>query len=239
MSLIQCDSGLNRFLIIEEKMDKYEFGVLTDEDYEEALSFLRRDFLQVEVVTRGIGLSPPVDEDAPGEEDSKQFIRSMFIQGLTIRAKCKETGRIVGLRISTSMEEDYKNISQFENLCAAQDNFKKLAYFYEALFGDRDLHEEYQVTNILLFLMLSVGKDHRRQGLASELIKRSMELAREKGFDLIRAAASSPISQKLFDKFGFDVVKEQKFHEFTWNGEILVQGTGPDDTIQLRVKCLK
>jgi len=56
---------------------------------------------------------------------------------------------------------------------------------------------------------------------------------------LIRVAASSPVSQKLFDKFGFDVVKEQKFHEFTWNGEILVRGTGPDDTIQLRAKCLK
>lgn len=75
------------------------------------------------------------------------------------------------------------------------------------LHEDIDLFERFQCEHLLHVYFLGVHPNYRQNRLASQLIDRSISLAREKNFDLIYADATSVYSTNAFLKFGFQILK--------------------------------
>ena len=102
--------------------------------------------------------------------------------------------------------------------------------------GERDLYAEYQVAGIFQIGTLSVDQLYRRKGLASKLIGQSVEMARNRGFELVTVYPTSVESQKLFDSLQFDLINAANYRDITFHGNQIVTFAGPHDQMQFRAK---
>ena len=63
--------------------------------------------------------------------------------------------------------------------------------------------------------LLVVSKSARGNGVSTDLIQRSVQLAKCLGYKFCKAEATGDYSRKAFYKAGFSLVSECKYSEFT------------------------
>lgn len=70
--------------------------------------------------------------------------------------------------------------------------------------------------------MLSVDQNWRRRGIASKLMAKWIDVAKEKGADLVKVVASSEWTSALCLKMGFKVIVERRFSEIKIDGQAVL-----------------
>ena len=80
--------------------------------------------------------------------------------------------------------------------------------------------------------------ESRGQGLAYDLISRSLELAECLGFKMCSVRATSDFSKKAFLKAGFVEVIEYKYSEWTFNDNKVFGGISDHQGITFMAKIL-
>ena len=86
------------------------------------------------------------------------------------------------------------------------------------LHQDIHLFEQYHSEHLLHIYLLGVHPAYRQNRLASQLVDLSIDLAREKGFDLIYADVTSRYSLNAFLKHGFQVIKTIDYQSYENSG---------------------
>ena len=76
------------------------------------------------------------------------------------------------------------------------------------------------------FSNIAVAKKYRQLGVAGRLMKASMEFAKRLGFKAIKGEGDSNYAQKIYDKLGFEVLKEMSYDSYIYEGEPLGNRTG-------------
>ena len=123
------------------------------------------------------------------------------------------SGEIVGFRLS----EPYPNfdtVSLEKQLIEKSPGLKKRHSFFA------DLEEG--ITNPsntgISFLQLTVAPHYRKKGLGTQLVKKSISIAKNSGFDFIKVCAASEYSCRIFDKLGFQKISEIDYKTYQQNG---------------------
>ncbi|XP_006819947.1 uncharacterized protein LOC102804974 [Saccoglossus kowalevskii] len=80
--------------------------------------------------------------------------------------------------------------------------------------------------------------DYGRMGIFTEIVRRKLEVCKEKGLSIVMAEASSPYSQRAFKKCGFDSVYEIQFDNFEFEGKKLFSNHPIGKCVKLMVKQL-
>ncbi|XP_006819946.1 uncharacterized protein LOC102804860 [Saccoglossus kowalevskii] len=80
--------------------------------------------------------------------------------------------------------------------------------------------------------------DYGRMGILTEITRRKLEVCKEKGLSIVMADATSPYSQRAFEKCGFHSVYEIQFDNFEFEGKKLFSNHPVAKCVQLMVKQL-
>ncbi|XP_017024097.1 arylalkylamine N-acetyltransferase-like 2 isoform X2 [Drosophila kikkawai] len=100
-----------------------------------------------------------------------------------------------------------------------------------------DLFKEFAVDRIFDVRVLSVDSSYRGRGIANELVKQSVALAKQKGFSLLKTDATGIFSQKIFKSLGFEVFAEQPYDKYMDDdGQIILPVEAPHTKLQLLYK---
>ena len=89
-----------------------------------------------------------------------------------------------------------------------------------------------------LLQMLAVHPSARGQGLARDMIERSVQLAKCLGYKMCKTEATGDFSRRAFLKAGFELVAECDYNDFAQDGERVFQNINNHKGVALLIKIL-
>lgn len=135
--------------------------------------------------------------------------------GLSIVAKDKKNGKLIGFSISEDLEseppEELENINEkfhpiLELLTNLDENYKKLHTMKKG--------------HIFHLYMVGVIKSFEKQNIATILLEENLKLAKLYNFSGVIVEATGSVSQHIIrDKLGFNEKFAIEYKSFTYNGE--------------------
>ena len=178
---------------------KYDIRLMHKNDYEQVLSLLTKSFFHEEPITRYLQITDT-------SEFSENVIDTCLQNHCSFVAYDKETNQIIAVCLNDIVNKNDKNGFMTSN--------EKLNFIMQIL---DDLHKEVNIfdqlnANTLLHIfMITVDKIARGHGLASSLILKSVERAKELKLRGAYAEATSVYSFNCFKKQQFKL-----FHELIY-----------------------
>ncbi len=206
-----------------------DYEVLRQHDVEEALSCSVSAFVNWEPTTKAVGATP---EDF--HYMMKIVCQACVDEGLSVIAKDKNTGKIIGNTISkdflTFPQEGMDNISPA--LLSGFSIFKKLENDYKA---------QHPVKRGELCHLLSLGvlEPFRLANIGTQLVLEAHQLAQKHQFKGVIAQVSNPISQHiLLNKFGYEKLDAIEYQDFEYQGRKIFSSITETESCQLVIKYL-
>ena len=86
--------------------------------------------------------------------------------------------------------------------------------------------------------MLAVHPSYRRRGVATDMILRSVQLAKCLGYKMCKTEATGDFSRRAFLKAGFELVAECDYNDFAQDGERVFQNINNHKGVALLIKIL-
>jgi ribosomal protein S18 acetylase RimI-like enzyme len=134
---------------------------------------------------------------------ARQYLRHCADFGLSIIAQDPQTAECVGFILCCDLATDIAALGL--------EMTKFLSFFPESVAIIDALEEKYldrgmaEPGTTLHVFQLGVRREYRGRGIAPELIRRTCDLARERGFAQVIADCTSPVSHHTFERCGFQV----------------------------------
>ena len=148
--------------------------------------------------------------DDKRDEFTSQCLESRV--SLTVR---DSAGNLVAIRLNKL--ESKGPLSFFSKASAKNDSF--ILSLLGGLEEDIDVFTRYNTDKVLSLGLVAVDQQYGRLGLASILIKITMELARMNGAGAIKATVVSEYAARAFTKLGFETLRTIEYVDFEYNGE--------------------
>ncbi|TDG42207.1 hypothetical protein AWZ03_011367 [Drosophila navojoa] len=217
-----------------------EYKLITADHFERVIEHLRRNFFADEPLNRAAGLCQHGGGNAELEHHSLTTLQDQLsIMAVDGRKDSNNYGEIAGVILNGVLRPGDTE-QALEKLQESSDaNYKKI---FELLYGHSlqvDLFERYNVEQIFDVRILSVDARYRGQGIAKELVRRAEQVARNSGFQLLKADATGIFSQKILCSQGFQPFSEQLYAKYTNDaGEIILPVEAPHIKLQLLTKQL-
>ena len=102
-----------------------------------------------------------------------------------------------------------------------------------------DLFEKFQVDSLFEIMFLAVLREYGRQGIGSELCKYSIENAKKNGLKVVSSLFTGRYTHAIGKKLGFDVIFEESFNNYSFNGKTFAERNGdPDLAYHLAAKSI-
>ena len=202
------------------------YSIIPIKRTEEVLNLLDKTFLKDEPLNCNKGFT---------EEDNgtlKEDYALMIQQGLSLITVDDKTGQVIGVRLSVPADR-YQGTSHKKTYSA---KVMDLFNLFEFANNSVDVYEKYDVDKILEFKALSVHPNYRRFGIATKLVQKSIELARSRGFEVVKVKATGKYSQKLFNNLDFDLLFEKSYRDYNDDGEVVFKNMGIHTGFQLLAK---
>ncbi|XP_063397399.1 uncharacterized protein LOC134681682 [Mytilus trossulus] len=202
----------------------------SDELTNSLILFLKENFWPDEPLWKSLGLQ--IDDEV-----TRRFA-SRLKDNLSILLVSNTSGEIIGCRtmfLETLNEVDDMRILQIKN-----EKLRKVRTFLGHKWIERNVFQHFGVDKAMHFLALATHKNHRGRGIASKLMKASLEFCTELGFTpvCIVGECTSNISQKIFEKFEFENLYTVRYDDYKVNDEIVFTDTGDSKTAKFYVKQL-
>jgi ribosomal protein S18 acetylase RimI-like enzyme len=86
-----------------------------------------------------------------------------------------------------------------------------------------DIFDRFGVSSLMEIMFLAVLKKYGRQGIGFELCRHSVDIARNLKHPLISALWTGINTQVIGKKLGFEVVYEESFSKFSFNGKTFTE----------------
>lgn len=111
---------------------------------------------------------------------------------------------------------------------------QKMIPFILHLQEEGKVFETLGVDEIATLVSVSVDREFRRQGLATEMYRRSLAMLKAKGYSVVEGYFSSPHSRKIASKLGFQLLTESYIGQYeNSQGELVFPDAKPDDYVSL------
>ncbi|KAG6461227.1 hypothetical protein O3G_MSEX012503 [Manduca sexta] len=186
---------------------------ITSEMSEAVLQHLRDSFFADEPLNKAVSLC----ERGQSHAALERLCAATMADGLSLAAMEGDTSTE---KIQQSSDEKYN----------------KIFTILYTVSRDLDLFNTYQVDRILECRIISVSEEARGRGLAKELMKRSVDLAKEKGFKLFKVDATGAFSQRICRSLGLEELRKVRYSEYLDDaGEPVFQVPPPHDALCVMV----
>lgn len=137
--------------------------------------------------------------------DQRRIIEAMIVNFPCLVAVHKVSNRIVGVNITISNEDHQLYETHAPKSTLLVDYFRRM----NAMIDEAELSIVYPNSKRALeFYAVAVDKEHRRQGLATMLMKEGLQVAKRNGMDLVFGLFTSPYSKRSAEKIGMKSVVE-------------------------------
>lgn len=181
----------------EVKPVGYEIQFAKAADAKPTLDFLEKNFFPNEPFSKSLNLT-----SRSLEGSIEVFVLDALKLGMTLIAKSKnnDSGEIIGACVNVkSCVFDASRYSELAK-CSPQTNTKKLFHVWSLLAREPRLHEDLNERCIFEIKMLTVKDVHQGQGLGTELMKKSLELARDLNFSYAAMNCTSEYAKRIAEK---------------------------------------
>ncbi|XP_044005769.1 arylalkylamine N-acetyltransferase 1-like [Aphidius gifuensis] len=209
---------------------KFEIRIADFSDNENILKFMKRTYLKTEPCLVSCGLS--LKEPSPFMID---IMKKQLEQGLSlivIGENDETIASLINYEFNSSTElEYYSNLSKL-----ADDKIVKDLIDFEAYIATlSDVCQNYNVDKFFTISIIAVDEAYQQIGIARKMIERSIILAKQRGYKIIRADISSKYTAKILEKFGFTAVVSFPLKNYLNDqGELLFKNIiPPHDTFQI------
>jgi hypothetical protein len=137
-----------------------------------------------------------------------------------------QTGRPVGAAVNNACIEDEMNVNMEEALRGVEDpRFRPIQAIHHTLRRqNRHIYDEIGTDKMFSIRMVGVEEADRGQGVATNLIRRSILLAGCLGFRAIKAEATGSFGRGAFATVGMQPTSAIKYADFEFQGEKVFAG---------------
>ncbi|XP_033207599.1 dopamine N-acetyltransferase-like isoform X2 [Belonocnema kinseyi] len=188
----------------------YNIQTITQADREKVLNFLRKFFFRDEPLNHCIGLIPEGENSTCIElEDYSMSAMSEDFSFMAVTAN----GSVIGVILNGSMGPISKEEPHYIVNCA-NPKFKKILKLLYCVEKNSNIPEKFPDQKVLEIRIISVDSKWRGKGIAKALFEKTMEVAKNRGFDIIRVDCSSAITGKLCQRLSFEPVFELKYADY-------------------------
>lgn len=189
-----------------------DYRIASPGHYEDVVKLLYANFFTDEPMSRSLKLTDGVKRDPVLDE----FVFAGLKENLTIVAIDSLTGNLLGACINVIAVKSEKE----ETLEDYVDKYKDSAFrhimhvVYHVNHDAGDIYGEMGSNTLFDIKMIVTDKLNRKGGLATDLLSRSVDLAKCLGFKGIKTEATGLYSRKAFTKIGFGVKAECIYEDF-------------------------
>ncbi len=182
-----------------------KYQLIVPEQFDEAIKLFNDQFLSNAPMSKAI--------QAPKHNQAAdQAIHHFLEQGLSWCVVDKKSGEMVGMSMNCfKSQADLPDVSPtFEEYVGhgLSRETSSVAVMLDSAFEIKSILIANQESKMFEVFALSVNSGYKHKGIASELVKRSLEHAVTLGYKLAGAICTSFYTQRLFEKHGFERVKE-------------------------------
>ena len=182
--------------------------LVAPEQYKEAIDLFNDYFLPYNAIQIAVGCTTQTDL-------VDQKVLECLKQGLSWCAIDEKTGKMVGVRITCSetITELSDTMPTFDEYlqCGWSKEWSAIWVLLNHAMDVKEIMKTYQESKMLELFALCVHSDYRNLGIAAELVKRTLDHGVKVGFTFAGVICTSAYAQRLFEKQGFEKVKEVCF----------------------------
>ncbi len=182
--------------------------LVSPERYKEAIDLFNDQFLPYNPLLPPVGCTTQTDL-------LDQKVLECLKQGLSWCAIDEKTGQMVGVRITCSetITELSDTMPTFDEYlrCGWSKEWSAIWVLLNHAMDVKEIMKTYQESKMLELFALCVHSDYRNLGIAAELVKRTLDHGVKVGFTFAGVICTSAYAQRLFEKQGFEKVKEVCF----------------------------
>ena len=191
-----------------------EYQLVAPEQFGEAVKLFDDHFLTDEPIMKSLGpshLQSDIDK-------MNRLVLSFLKHNLSWCAIDKSTGRMVGVRITYSQSLADLPDAQltFDELVSSgwSNEWASVMFLLDAMLDAKEILTSYKESKMLELFAVGVNSDYRNRGIASELVRRTLDHAVAVGHTIAGVVCTSIYTQKLFEKQGFEKVKEEYYGSY-------------------------
>ncbi|XP_017048299.1 arylalkylamine N-acetyltransferase 1 isoform X2 [Drosophila ficusphila] len=213
-----------------------EYKMIGLEHCDQVLEHLRRNFFADEPLNKAAGLCQNGSSCEALEDHCVEAIKDRMSL-MAVDAKEEGNCKIAGVVLNGILrpKDMAKALGKLDS--SYDEGFRKI---FDLLYRHNlknDLFEAFDVDRMFDVRILSVDSCYRGQGIANELVKQSVAVAKKNCFRLMKADATGIFSQKIFRSHGFEVFSEQHYAKHTdENGKMILPVESPHIKMQLLYK---
>ncbi|KAJ8683844.1 hypothetical protein QAD02_019636 [Eretmocerus hayati] len=197
---------------------------------EHVLNHLRKNFYADEPLNRAVGLCNRGEAHAELDRHCASTLAHNCSCIIVDQKQSKIAGAALnGIVRKGDREECERRLAELKD-----SKFRSIFGLLYSIDEKVDLFERYNVDELFECRILSVQETYRGRGLANVLVENSIRIAQQAGFKVMKADATGIFSQKVFRKYGFDVVTEIPYSEVDEN----LRPGPPHEALKLMVKVL-
>lgn len=212
-----------------------EYTCIPEERFTEVISHLRDNFFADEPLNKAARLCKKGEPHQGLEELSYETLKD----GLSLMC-VSEDDEIAGVVLNGILRPGDMETAQKKNNMRDDESFKKI---FNLIYSENlkfDLFEKFQVDRLFDLRILSVDSKFRGQGIAKELVKRSIAQAEYCGFKVMKADATGIFSQKIIKSCGFETLHEIYYAKYTdESGEPILPVESPHIKLEILFKKLE
>ena len=204
---------------IRESINGIDYKLIeTKEELIQCYNLYKNSFMKDEPIARNFKVDDLQGEDELKFLDNKDFYEPIKDGVSLIAVDPESRNKVVGMNISQISK---RNESDLEGT-----NLSKYSFFTWFLFYCLDLVGSPQdilklspdMNTIYYILLLGVEESYRGKGIAGNLVDKGLELAKLENCDGTFVHASSDVSRNIFQKKGFNTLKEVLWDTIVYEG---------------------
>ncbi|XP_024937375.1 dopamine N-acetyltransferase isoform X2 [Cephus cinctus] len=188
----------------------YHIQMITKEDIPRVLKFLRRFFFRDEPLNHSIQLIPEGEDSTCVELE--EYCMISVEDNLSYMA-VTTNGSIIGVQLNGKMEPLKDDEPEYISSCK-NSKFKKILRLLRYIDLNVNRAGRFSGQNVIEIRILSVDSTWRGRGVAKALMEKTIEIAKERNFQILRCDCTSFFSGKLCEKFGFEICYEVKYADY-------------------------
>ncbi|CAL8134424.1 unnamed protein product [Orchesella dallaii] len=214
---------------VEGEWKNFVFRMAKPSDYPSILEHLWTNFFPDEPLGRHIG------QEETMRQDFYANVSAALPENLSFIAVDKANGMIAGVRITViNRKGEHEELppNTHRKSLAIRNILMKLS-------EDAKVFERFpEIEHYADFFMVSVGRDYRGYGLASEIYDRTYKMLQAMKVPLIKCVFTSPYTQRIARKTGFEEVARMKISDWKYedNGELCAPNAGEDEVAIAMIK---
>jgi len=224
-ALGHVEAGEGRLDRNRDGTKRLSFAIVGPPHLETVNRLLYATYHNYEPLTKHLGLCKGLNS----MRDVDKEVERILVKNLTLLAYDDE-GKPVGVAVNNSCCKEEMQVTMEEALDGIEESYRPIQAIHHTLRRQNShIYEEIGTDKMFSIRMIGVEVESRGQGVATNLIRRSILLAGCLGFRAIKAEATGSFGMKTFATVGMQPASSIRYADFEYEGRKIFEGIGSSE----------